>query len=97
MVMVLFLSFMYKTMAGGGTWNGSKIQSLNAAEDAMPKVSLEIEPRQDIKIEKVFGNEEELDELSSQFSLAWHSLKHVRFFFYNSMKNILFSLMLGEI
>ena len=80
MVMVLFLSFMYKTMAGGGTWNGGKIQNLNPPESAMPKVSLEIEPRQDIKIEKVFGNEEELDELSSQFSLAWHSLKHVRFF-----------------
>jgi len=66
---------MYKTM-GGGSWTGLWADQTPA--QPKPVVSLELEPRQDIKIEQVFGQEEAVEALSSQFSLAWHSLRHVR-------------------
>ena len=77
MVMVLFLSLMYKTM-GGGSWTGfwSDPSSVTGTPTPNPKISLEVVPN-DIKIDKVFGQEEDVEALSSQFSLAWHSLKHV--------------------
>ena len=77
MVMVLFLSLMYKTM-GGGSWTGfwSDPSSVTGTPTPNPKISLEVVPN-DIKIDKVFGQEEYVEALSSQFSLAWHSLKHV--------------------
>ena len=81
LIMILFLSLMYKTM-GGGNWTGL----WSAAEDASPlpvqepePVRLEVMPKSEVKIDKVFGDEEANEELSRQFSLAWHSLKHVRF------------------
>ena len=72
--MILFLSLMYKTM-GGGSWTG--LWADQTPVIPQPKVTLELEPLQQIKIDQVFGKEEEVDALSSHFSLAWHSLKHV--------------------
>ena len=84
LIMILFLSLMYKTM-GGGNWTGL----WSAGEDASPlpvqepePVRLEVMPKSEVKIDKVFGDEEANEELSRQFSLAWHSLKHVRFLHY---------------
>jgi len=81
LVMILFLSLMYKTM-GGGSWTG-----LWAAEGAQgktpwgpeqqPPVRIELEPLPQIKIDPHFGNEEDVDQLSGQVSLAWNSIKHV--------------------
>ena len=80
MTMVLFLSLMYKTM-GGGSWTGfwTDQTPAPAAPIPTPAISLELEPRQEIKIDKVFGQDEAVEALSSQFSLAWHSLKHVSY------------------
>ena len=82
LIMILFLSLMYKTM-GGGCWTGlwSKLSEEGTSPAAAPvqePVRLEVMPRAEIKIDKVFGEEEATEELSRQFSLAWHSLKHVR-------------------
>lgn len=75
--MILFLSLMYKTM-GGGSWTGLWADQTPVVNEPKPVLSLELEPRQEIKIEQVFGQEEEVEALSNQFSLAWHSLRHVR-------------------
>ncbi len=73
--MILFLSLMYKTM-GGGSWTG--LWADVSVKTPQPQLTLELEPL--IKIDQVFGQEEEVDALSTQFSLAWHSLKHVRLY-----------------
>ena len=77
LIMILFLSLMYKTM-GGGYWTGlwSDLSPEECAVEQEP-VRLEVMPKAEIKIEKHFGEDEAVDELSSQFSLAWNSLKHV--------------------
>ena len=73
---------MYKTM-GGGSWKGS----LAASASNNVESHLSIEPN-------ILGNDypsdqtkkaEEIEEavqiITGQFSLAWQSLKHVRFFY----------------
>jgi hypothetical protein len=83
MTMILFLSLMYKTM-GGGSWTG--LWADQAEPPMTPVVNLELEPRPAIHIETVFGQEEEVEALSGQFSLAWQSLKHVRSCFLKNYK-----------
>merc|ERR1712018_340222 len=63
---------------GGGCWTGlwTSFQEEETSPVQEP-VRLEVMPRAEIKIDKVFGEEEATEELSRQFSLAWHSLKHV--------------------
>lgn len=63
---------------GGGSWTG--LWADVTVKPPSPKIFLEVEPLAQIKIDKVFGQEEAVDALSSQFSLAWQSLKHVRLF-----------------
>ena len=79
LIMILFLSLMYKPM-GGGNWTGlwSVGEATTPVQEPEP-VRLEVMPKSEVKIDKVFGEEEATEELSRQFSLAWHSLKHVRF------------------
>ena len=70
---------MYKTM-GGGSWTGlwADVSGGKTPWQAeQPAIRLEVEPLQQIKIDPHFGDEEKVDALSSQVSLAWHSLKHV--------------------
>ena len=61
---------------GGGSWTG--LWADVTVKPPQPHISLEVEPLPQVKIEQVFGQEEALEELSGQFSLAWQSLKHVR-------------------
>ena len=78
LTMILFLSLMYKTM-GGGSWTGlwAEVSSGKTNLPQEPIIRLEVEPLQQIKIDPHFGDEKDVDALSSQVSLAWHSLKHV--------------------
>ena len=78
MILILYLTLMYKTM-GGGSWKGSLVVTTNSNVES----HLSIEPN-------ILGNEypseqnkkaEEIEEavqiITGQFSLAWQSLKHV--------------------
>ena len=70
MVLILFLTFMYKTMGGGSWWwNAGELAPAAAAESP----TLVVEPRNP-KMEEI---EEAVDVVTGQFSLAWQSLKHV--------------------
>ena len=62
---------------GGGSWTGLWADVSEKVEP--PPVRLEVEPFQQIKIEKMFGQQEAVDAISSQVTLAWQSLKHVSF------------------
>ena len=85
LVMILFLSLMYKTM-GGGSWTGLWAAEVAEAKtpwgpEQQPPVRIELEPLPQIKIDPHFGNEEDVDQLSGQVSLAWNSIKHVSLLF----------------
>ena len=67
---------------GGGSWTG--LWAAEAAEgktpwgpENQPPVRIELEPLPQIKIDPHFGDEEAVDQLSGQVSLAWNSIKHV--------------------
>ena len=69
--MILFLSLMYKTM-GGGSWTG--LWADVSVKPEVPKIRLEVEPLQQIKIESMFGQQEAVDAISSQVSMDQHNL-----------------------
>jgi len=80
MILILFMTFVYKTMGDGGRWVLHSASGDNAAAAApeTPVVEqespfLELEPRNP-KMEEI---EEAVDVVTGQFSLAWQSLKHV--------------------
>lgn len=81
MILILFMTFMYKTMGGGGSWMlptrmgpAAEPPAATAAEAEAPVPFLEIEPRSNPRMEEI---EEAVDVVTGQFSLAWQSLKHV--------------------
>jgi len=76
LIMILFLSLMYKTM-GGGSWTGFWVEVENVKTPwpqeyvtQEPVIELEVEPLEKIKIDPHFGDEKDVDTLSSQVSLA---------------------------
>ena len=67
LVLILFLTLMYKTM-GGGSWEISLEHSpLNAASNVTSEAVVDPPPSTEETVEAVVG----------QFSLAWQSLKQV--------------------
>ena len=73
MILILFMTFMYKTMGGGGSWILAPREPAPVVEEA-PVPFLEVEPRSNPRMEEI---EEAVDVVTGQFSLAWQSLKHV--------------------
>lgn len=75
MILIMFLSFMYKTM-GGGSWNG--LWADPATESAAPAtpspVHDNLESPENAKMDEI---NEAVHIITGQFSLAWQSLKHV--------------------
>ncbi len=79
LAMILFLGLMYKTM-GGGSWTGfwASPESLHGGEQGQAQqtpITIELEPT----IKKMIEEQpENVQAITTQFSLAWQSLKHVR-------------------
>ena len=87
MILILYLSFLYKTL-GGGSWSGGPISEspkVEAAASAVTKENdfqeVEVGPEPDttedmeIGIGTIIQNEEAVGAITQQFSLAWISLK----------------------
>ena len=72
MILILFLTFMYKTM-GGGSW-ALPLSAGDGGGGIPDTPTLILEPRINPKIEEI---EEAVGVITGQFSLAWQSLKHV--------------------
>ena len=78
MILILFMTFIYKTMGDSGSWmfgspqNGTLSEEISAATER-PVLKLEIEPL-NVRREEM---EAKIDVVTGQFSLAWQSLKHV--------------------
>ena len=86
MILILYLSFLYKTL-GGGSWIGepaatlstvanSSIADVEASEEFPEAVS---ESSDEVTLESLLPaqGEQTVEALQEQFSLAWSSLKHV--------------------
>ena len=87
MILILYLSFLYKTL-GGGSWSGGPISESPKVEAAASEVTkendfqeVEVGPEPDttedmeIGIGTIIQNEEAVGAITQQFSLAWISLK----------------------
>jgi len=78
MILILFMTFIYKTMGDSGSWmfgspqNGTLSEEISSATER-PVLKLEIEPL-NVRREEM---EAKIDVVTGQFSLAWQSLKHV--------------------
>ena len=90
MILILYLSFLYKTL-GGGSWSG-RVASESPKVEAAPASAVtkendfqevEVTPEQDstgdmeIGIGKIIQQEEAVEAITHSFSLAWISLKKV--------------------
>lgn len=88
MILILYLSFLYKTL-GGGSWAGGIIapgnqgemqEAAGVMEDDFQEVEVTPEADADdmeIGIGKLIQQEEAVEAITHQFSLAWISLKKV--------------------
>ena len=72
MILILFMTFMYKTMGGGGSWVLPPTVVTPPPPPPPPVPTLEMVPNP--RMEEI---EEAVDVVTGQFSLAWQSLKHV--------------------
>jgi len=74
MIMILYLSLLYKTL-GGGSWDGSTTVAEAVTEECSaadtPPVAAE-----DISVEDIIPSEH-VEAIKEQFSLAWSSFKHI--------------------
>merc|ERR1719288_431822 len=72
MILILYLTLMYKTM-GGGSWKGSLVSESHLSIE--PSIlGTEYAAGENKKAEEI---EEAVQIITGQFSLAWQSLKHV--------------------
>ena len=82
MILILYLSFLYKTL-GGGSWTGGLVQGPGAGQEAVKEVGDEFQEVQvdtedmDIGLGSVINQEESVEAIKHQFSLAWNSVKNV--------------------
>ena len=88
MILILYLSFLYKTL-GGGSWTGGLVQGpgdvqeqVKEAGDEFQEVQVDTEDM-DIGIGSVINQEESVEAIKHQFSLAWNSVKNVSKFALN--------------
>ena len=85
MILILYLSFLYKTL-GGGSWTGGLVQGPGAGQEAVKEAGDEFQEVQvdtedmDIGIGSVINQEESVEAIKHQFSLAWNSVKNVSHF-----------------
>ena len=81
MILILYLTLMYKTM-GGGSWSGSLTSS--SSRSIHSHVSMEPSSMEEEYKPHLSKRAEEIEEavlvVTGQFSLAWQSLKHVRIY-----------------
>ena len=92
MILILYLCFLYKTL-GGGSWTGGFTpaafsESGGQAAAAGPELDSEFQEVEvadtrdmDIGIGTIIQQEESVEAIKHQFSLAWISVKNVRIFF----------------
>ena len=92
MILILYLSFLYKTL-GGGSWSGGLVQGpgetqelAKEAGDEFQEVQVDTEDM-DIGIGSVINQEESVEAIKHQFSLAWNSVKNVS---HTNFKRLLF-------
>ena len=82
MILILYLSFLYKTL-GGGSWTGGLVQGPGADQEAVKEAGDEFQEVQvdtedmDIGLGSVINQEESVEAIKHQFSLAWNSVKNV--------------------
>ena len=82
MILILYLSFLYKTL-GGGSWSGGLVQGPGAGQEVVKEAGDEFQEVQvdtedmDIGIGSVINQEESVEAIKHQFSLAWNSVKNV--------------------
>merc|ERR1712128_197432 len=90
MILILYLSFLYKTL-GGGSWAALQVDSAQIAENGTcgleecgmvdefkeMEVPVEESADKDIGIGNIINQEETVEAIAEQFSLAWTSLKNV--------------------
>ena len=96
MILILYLSFLYKTL-GGGSWEGISSSVTQEAENStcgIEECSISDDFKdidvadtdisdKEIGIGNIINQEETVEAISEQFSLAWISLKHVSWKFFN--------------
>ena len=90
MILILYLSFLYKTL-GGGSWAALHGENAAVLEDGTcgleecsgvdefkeMEVPVEGSGEKDIGIGSIINQEETVEAIAEQFSLAWTSLKNV--------------------
>jgi len=82
MILILYLSFLYKTL-GGGSWSGGLVQGPGETQEVIKEAGDEFQEVQvdtgdmDIGIGSVINQEESVEAIKHQFSLAWNSVKNV--------------------
>ena len=77
MILILYLSFLYKTL-GGGSWTGGLVHGPGDIQDARKTAGNEFEDvKVDIGIGSVINQEESVEAIKHQFSLAWNSVNNV--------------------
>jgi len=84
MILILYLSFLYKTL-GGGSWLGghsslpsSGTLKAEPQENEFKEVDVDSEAEaMEVNIGKIIQQEEAVEAITQQFSLAWISLKKV--------------------
>ena len=101
MILILYLSFLYKTL-GGGSWSG-RVASESPKVDAAAASTVtkendfqevEVTPEQattedmEIGIGKIIHQEEAVEAITHSFSLAWISLKKVINILINQKVNV---------
>jgi len=90
MILILYISFLYKTL-GGGSWaalsndigqviedGACSLEDCNSADDFKEiEIPADITSDKDIGIGDIINQEETVEAITEQFSLAWTSLKNV--------------------
>ena len=72
MILILYLTFLYKTL-GGGSWAGLVSEAQDTCQaDSCNNQDMEL------GIGKMIQQEETVEAITQQFSLAWISIKQVR-------------------
>ena len=93
MILILYLSFLYKTL-GGGSWSAFHGEAADVVEngtcgleecsgvDEFKEIEVLVEGSgdKDIGIGSIINQEETVEAIAEQFSLAWTSLKNVWIF-----------------
>ena len=105
MILILYLCFLYKTL-GGGSWTGGFTPatfSESGGQAAAAGAELDTEFQEvevadtrdmDIGIGTIIQQEESVEAIKHQFSLAWISVKNVRISFCSKMFYVLFFIFL---